>query len=198
MKYFPKLTGKTLDAVYNWCKDVERLRREDIGEVDRLNTYTTPVRLLYANTTAVGNVGSGEDDLMTYPLPGGILIKNGHYLEIESCIKFAANGNNKRLRVKFGGSTIYDSTAVALDDIAMVVRAVIIRTGTSSQVFYVAVNNAAQTGFEPGTAIQSDATEDLTTAGLAFKCTGEAVSDNDIIQKSMLVRWYPANIESTA
>ena len=29
---------------------MERLRREDIGEVDRLNTYTTPVRLLYANT----------------------------------------------------------------------------------------------------------------------------------------------------
>lgn len=144
---------------------------------------------LEVNATAVGNVGSGEDDLMTFSVPASVLGANGDYLEISAFGTFAANANNKRIRAKFGATTLLDTTALAINDDAFHLRVQIIRTGATSQIAIATISTGdallvSQTAY-------STPAETLSGA-ITFKLTGEATSDNDISQKALTVRWYPA------
>src|SRR3990167_10688001 len=55
------------------------------------DTTVQTSRVLHVNTTAVGNVGVGEDTLMTYDLPANTLLVNGDALRV---IAFGDNANN--------------------------------------------------------------------------------------------------------
>lgn len=56
-------------------------------------------------TAAVGNVGGGEDDLMTYALPANSLSTDGSFVRVTVGGTTAANGNTKVVRVYFGGAS---------------------------------------------------------------------------------------------
>jgi hypothetical protein len=68
------------------------------------------VPLLTLNTTAVGNVGSGEDNLMTFAVAAGLLGTNGWGLEILAAFQCAANANNKTIKLYFGGTGPFMAT----------------------------------------------------------------------------------------
>lgn len=56
--------------------------------------------------TSAANVGVGETTLHTLTVPANTLGTNGHAIEIRSVGQFAANANNKTVKVKFGGTTV--------------------------------------------------------------------------------------------
>lgn len=135
-------------------------------------------------TTPVGNVGTGEDDLMTYSVPTSALASNGQALRVKAAGTFAANANNKRIRLRLGASLLLDSTALAINGGSWVLDALIIRTGASSQSFVAEI----KTGNALLLNLISAATsaESLASA-VTLKLTAEATADNDVVQSLMVV-----------
>lgn len=144
--------------------------------------------LLSSSTTSVGNVGTGEDDLITYTFQKNNLVKAGDVLEITAYGSFAANANNKRVKLKIGSTTLFDTTALAFNNKDWCIKSTITRiTATSQNVVSVFMGDY-------GTLTDSvdvvSSTEDLSTS-LTIKCTGEATSDNDIVQKGLNIKLFP-------
>ena len=147
-------------------------------------------RSLVTNTTDVGNVGVGEDDLMTYSVPAGTLGVNGDYIEFTMSFDLAANANTKQVKVKFGATTIYASGAQAQNDGVITITGQIIRTGAATQrITYSVTSNAT---LFPDYADYVTSAETLSGA-VTLKATGEATSNDDIIQKINLVKFLPNN-----
>jgi len=91
---------------------------------------------LFNQVGASGNSGSVETDLMQVTVNFGTLQLNGQSLFITAAGNTAANANNKTLKLKFGGSTIFDTGAFAGNDISWTFQGEIIRSGGSAQVVY--------------------------------------------------------------
>lgn len=143
---------------------------------------------LYVSTSSVGNVGVGEDDLATYSVPGNSLVTNGQALQFMIAGTIATNVNAKRIRVKFGGSTIFDTGAAGIPISAAIdwtIKGMIVRTGATTQKCMVEMNtnNATLAAY----ADYSTASETLSSAS-TLKITGEAVTDNDIMTEMYLVK----------
>lgn len=142
---------------------------------------------LSTNTTPVGNVGAGEDDLMTYSVTGNTLNTNGQAIQLFAAGTIANNANAKRIRVKFGATTIFDTgalpTSAAID---WFIQGQIIRTGAATQkcIVSISTNNATI----PSSSDYTTAAETLSGA-ITLKLTGEAVSDNDIVEELLRVGW---------
>jgi hypothetical protein len=69
-----------------------------------------------ASSAGVGNAADTTDDvLFTYTLPANALDQAGRALTITACGKFAANGNNKTVKLWFGATTVI-STGVVTDN----------------------------------------------------------------------------------
>jgi hypothetical protein len=105
----------------------------------------------YANVTPVGNgADTTEDSAVIIPLPlntsgtannGGGLGVNGDSYEFEFLGTFAADANNKTIRLYFGGATplsggtkIFDSGALTQNAGAWRLRGRVIRTGAATQI----------------------------------------------------------------
>lgn len=146
-------------------------------------TVLAPRMVLKVNSTAVGNVGTGEDDLITYSVPANTLRTDGQYLRFEMAGTFAATGNDKRVRIKFGSTTLLDTDAIATSDLGgWIARGTILRTGAATQLCMTEFYSLDY--FAPPTFVA--ATETLSGA-LTLKATGEATANDDIIQKFLLV-----------
>lgn len=148
-------------------------------------TVLAPRMVLTVNSTPVGNVGTGEDNLITYSVPANMLLVNGQYLRFEMAGTFAASANNKRVRVYFGSTLLFDTGALAITAAGdWIVRGTILRTGAATQrcMTEFISNEAAMLA----SCDYVDATETLSGA-LTLKATGEATADNDIVQKFLLV-----------
>ena len=187
----PSFPANDSNAVlFRTLSELIRLRREDAASLGQLDNAVAWLRFLDANMTVVGNVGTGEDDLMTYTLPDGLLKRDNWGLRITSLFTFANNANNKRVRLYLGGSSVYDTTAVAAQNTSMVAVTNIIRTGDASQVIFGTVNSNDST-IADGSYYAAGSVNLLAAA--TFKATGEATSTDDIVQRSMLVEWLPFN-----
>lgn len=138
------------------------------------------------NTTAVGNVGTGEDNLMTYSVGANVLGANSDYLRIKCSGSFAANGNTKQVKAYFGATQLFATGASAFNAGDWVMSIEIIRTGAATQIANVTWNSSNSTLIS--SASVPAPTETLTGA-VTFKLTGEATDDNDIVQKTATVAW---------
>jgi hypothetical protein len=139
--------------------------------------------VLNVNTTEVGNVGAGEDDLITYTVPADTLTSAGQFLHISASGQFAASANNKRLRAKFGATTLFDSGALAITAASdWTLEGWIIRTGAATQEAYVEFQCSDAT--VPADAQYSTPAETLSGTSV-LKLTGEATADNDIVHKTL-------------
>lgn len=138
-------------------------------------------RTLTTETTQVGNVGTGEDTLFTYSLPAATLATNGHSVKLRASGTFAANGNTKTLKVKFGATTIV-STAGAFQQ-RWVVDCEIIRTGATTQKC-----NCTVVGSDTGITHSTYFTAAETLSGtIALVITGEATNTDDIVKEAAKV-----------
>ncbi len=134
------------------------------------------------NITPVGNVGTGEDDLMTYTIRGGTFATDGDEIALQGVFTVA---DAATIKAYFNGSLITNSS-IATDETAPVCifALQIIRLSSSS----VLISGAGLTAFFGGAVTGLTLTSDI-----VFKFTGEAVTTNDIIQKALIGHYWPAN-----
>lgn len=144
------------------------------------------VERIHTNTTAVGNVGAGEDDLMTASIEANRLYENGQVLELIAWGTTAANANNKRVRLYVGGTMVLDSGALASNNKSWVLRATVIRTGatTGAVIAEGQFNGAEIQSLYTALVVASTGWD----AAQTVKVTGEATADNDVQQRAVLIK----------
>lgn len=152
-------------------------------------TYN-PEGLLSYNSTAVGNVGTGEDNLMTYSVPANSLSTTGKGLHITAWGRAANNANAKTVKCYFGSAVAIPNGAMATS-LAQVwfAEIYVFRTGSSAQdVIGVMERNTSLGGDAVTRTITTGSETD--SGAITVKCTGEGTSDNDLVQEGMLVEFY--------
>ena len=148
--------------------------------------YPSPPTIMpHTNTTAVGNVGAGTDDLITATIGGSTMSVNGNGIKITAWGTTAANANNKTITLNYGGTTLVTSGAVGFNNAPWYIEATVIRTGAATQVAVATFQAAATvvvTHSTPGETLTGDVT---------VKCTGNSGSNatDDIIQKALVVEF---------
>jgi hypothetical protein len=148
--------------------------------------------VLNVNTTQVGNVGGGTDDLITFSVPGGTLANNGEYLHGVMAGSFAGNINSKTLTAVFGSTTFFTSGALSVVSAADWSLEFWIYRITATTQLIIAMYTSSF-GTLSGDAIVTAASETLSGA-LTLKCTGAGTSNNDIVQKVLSVeKWVFAS-----
>lgn len=185
---FPNLSGTVgiLSATQSWTSTNtftgQVLKTAGIG-----SARARPGGPINVNTTAVGNVGAGEDDLISYTVPANTLNTNGDFLDFEFFGTFAANANNKTVKCYFGATNIFNSGAQAENGGSWKVSGKIIRTGAATQ-------KAIVEFITDGILFTDDITYTATALTLSstniLKCTGEATADNDIVNEALIVNFY--------
>lgn len=135
------------------------------------------------NSTAVGNVGGGEDNLITYTLPAKALLKTNSAVRITAWGTTVNNVNAKTLKLYFGATAILTYSLTTSQAGLWRIDALVIKTGASTQDTHARLTEAPndQVHQQVSTAAITD------TSTIVIKCTGEGVSNNDIVQEGMLV-----------
>lgn len=154
-------------------------------------TYIKSTRVLNSAVATVGNVGTGEDDLITYTMPASTLKKTGDSIRIETFIAVVSNANQKRVKLYFGSLAIFDTSPTGLlvaTAYSIKIDTRIYKDGSNTQRYSVEYTaNGGLLGTTYGTATQTD------TSAIIIKGTGEtnAASDNDVTQGFMFVQYSP-------
>lgn len=149
------------------------------------------VKVLDSQYTTVGNIGTGEDDLMSFAIPASTLLKNGDSIEVQFGMAVANNANQKRIRVYLGGgSAIFDTGATGLavsTAYSIKFNLLILKDGSSTQKWYFEYFAGSILGVVLGTLSLTD------TNTITVKATGEtnAASNNDVTQTMMITTYYP-------
>lgn len=169
----------------------------DVQPQVKAGTSTTYAKVggkLTTNTTAVGNITTGEDNLMTYSVPANVLATNGDTIRFYASGIFAATVNSKQLRVYFGSTVILvpASDPGTAQDIEWVIDGEIIRTGSATQKAWVRFQSQ---NVAIGTSInylETTAPTETLSGAVTLKITGEATATDDIKQETLTVDWLPA------
>jgi len=165
--------------------------RADAAYLRYLNVQGSQLsRRLHTDTTDVGNVGAGEDNLMTYTLRGGTMAFNGEAIRVTAWGRWGANNNEKLLRAYFGSTSILLTVAGHIPNAGgWKAQFEIVRTGATSQIL-IGHNTTREGVGSSFNFVPDEATPAETLAGpVVIKMTGAATSDNDIVQKGMIVEY---------
>jgi hypothetical protein len=162
------------------------------GALQELGAVLAFKNNFYGDTTSTGNVGAGEDTLQTYTLPANTLITNGQRITFRATGSVANNANAKRVRIKFGATTIYDTgalpTSAAFDWVA---DGEITRRGATSQVASVVFTTSNST---IPAKVDSTLPAETLSGTVTLLVTGEAVSNNDVLCEALTVTGVGATI----
>lgn len=144
---------------------------------------------LNVTNTSQGNVGTGEDTLKLYTISANTINTDKQYIEVECWGTYAANGNNKTVKLKFGSTNIYDTGAIAANGGSWYVKGTIIRTGSATQI---AVAHFSSSNSSVVAGSQTSSPTETLSGTVNVSCTGEATSNNDVVQLGMIIKWGPA------
>jgi hypothetical protein len=145
--------------------------------------------ILNKQFSSVGNIGTGDDTLFTFQIDANTLSVDGMSLEMTCSGSFANSVNNKRIRVKFGGTTIFDTGALAITTSSeWTVTSKIIRTGASAQKCVTKIETSSSVLIS--TVDYTTSAENLAT-NINFLITGEATSNNDIVAEMFQINYMP-------
>ena len=187
-------TGKDINVTGGSCKVVNCTGSGTSGLIRRNGAanFVSGHTKLKDFTSTVGNVGAGEDDLLTFTTGVDTLGNTGDVLKAEYHIVTAAHASDtRRVKVYFAGTVIYDTTAVATVAAATAkIDVLIIRTGSTTARAVVSFHCNHATMVSGVT--ETDLTSLTFTNTNIIKITGEAVSDNDITAKLGTISFEPA------
>ena len=146
--------------------------------------------------SAVGNVGTGEDNLKSFTCQANELGTDGDQIEFEAGGTFAAAdvAATKRLKVKFGGTTIFDSGAVVVA-VATVwsLRGFAVRTSSTAvrySVFMNVGNMALAFTYASEGAVTGLTLSNTNTLQFTGECS--SATNNEVTQQSLITKWYGA------
>lgn len=136
---------------------------------------------LYAANVAVGNVGAGEDTLVTYKLAPKMLKADGQVIRITGYMDFANNANNKHVKVYFGGTSLSLFNAV-ITNVKGKFVAEVVRSGSANQ-------RMGGIGVASGVAatVLDTAIAESMVAEITIKVTAEATLDNDAVLRFFMI-----------
>jgi hypothetical protein len=156
--------------------------------------------VLVESRTQTGNVGLGEDDLFSYSVPADTLNTDGMALHFLAWGRFAANGNTKRVRARFGSSgtsQLFDSTGLSYSGMIWRLEGTVIRTGAATQRSTVHGEIGSNGGGTASTSyLEANNSLNQTLSGtVALRITGETTTNvnNDIIIDACIVWWTDHN-----
>ncbi|MBC7947758.1 MAG: hypothetical protein H7Y42_07750 [Chitinophagaceae bacterium] len=137
-------------------------------------------------TTAVGNVGGGEDDLQTVSIPAGTLSQDGDRLEFAT---YVTASSGKTINIYFGATVIATATTNATENLCF--SGVIIRTGASTQLAQVSISGNTL-GFSGPLGFYTTPGE-TTSGAITFKGTGQGSADNEAVQTLTAINYFTVN-----
>lgn len=142
--------------------------------------------VLYVSTSAVGNVGTGDDTLHSYSLPANTLATNNQSISIKA---FGTVGSGKTIRVKFGATTITELTTAVGGDWR--IDAVVFRTGAATQKCFASIYCGSSGTYDGH---NNYVTAAATLSGVVtVAITGEGSSNNDVVCEMSIIEWHDAN-----
>lgn len=158
----------------------------DVYQLDIVREQRKTDGLFSVRTTAVGNVGTGEDNLQSSVIPANTLNAAGKGVRITAWGTFANNANAKTLKLLFGSATILTNALTTNVAGSWHIQALVFSTNADAQDYVAKLStigalSAAVNDIEVGTATQDDG------ASITIKCTGTGTNDNDIVQEGMIV-----------
>lgn len=164
-----------------------RINGSTVGPLSTGGGGAGAVTVLHVDLTSVGNVGGGEDDLITYNLPADTLNEDGDILSVEASYTVETSANN-RFKLYFGGTVIFDSgayTPASVDNAFLTAHITRLNsTGVGCHVtcrsIEGTIDNLFQTALIGGLTFSS---------AIVIKGTGQSgtTSSDDVIQHSLTV-----------
>lgn len=129
--------------------------------------------------TSTGNRAATETNLYSSSIASNTLVNSGDSLYFVAAGTIAATvATDKRIRVYFGATTVFDSGNMAITAASnWSLSGSCSRTGSSTQKCMVSLNTSASTF--PATASYSSASETLSNA-ITLRITGQATNANDV------------------
>lgn len=152
------------------------------------NQQWSAIGNLRSDVSSIGNVGTGEDNLLSSNIGANVLVNTGDYYEGDAFGEFDNIAETQRLRVRMIGSAntvIFDTGAVVNTGVLVAwrINVKIIRTGASAQKVIVSFTSNNQTLF-PNTITYTTAALDL-TASITVQFTGEATTNTSVSQEHL-------------
>lgn len=146
--------------------------------------------ITYTNTTQTGNTAATETDAFSHTLSAATLGTDGESIEFEAAGTFAATAStDKRVKVVFGSTTIFDTGALAAVAAASWhLKGLIVRTGAATQKVIVSFDSSFSS--LNSTATYTAATETLANA-LTLKLTVNGTNANDTVGQFYKEKWFP-------
>lgn len=181
----PRVT-ETIPGIVRWVRDAATSINNFMREVN--NNFP---QKLHVDNDAVGNVGTGEDDLVTYSLPANTLSQDGNGVRVTAWGDIAGVSGTKVIKIYFGTQNIGQITIGGSDVHAWRATATVWLTATANQDYESSIlESDSAVGFT-NTQIANGSTTQDETAAITIKCTGEATNDDDIVQEGLLVEFLP-------
>lgn len=173
--------GFTSTVWFTFFQSVWRAIRGDLG--------LSLGGMLNVNVTPASNSSTTETDLISYDLSENTLTNDSDILEIDAWGTFAANANNKTVKLYFGSQVILTTGAIAANDGTWSLKAKIIRKTNSTQeiVSEILSSNASVSD----SATRTAGTQDLSTS-LTIRCTGTGGASSDITQYALKINLTPS------
>lgn len=168
-------------------------------QINNLGQILGYARNLSVNSTAVGTVGAGLDNLHSFVLPAGSLRADGDYLKIIQGGFFANNGNTKRVQTTIDGQIIFNSALFSFSSGDWSIATEIIRISVTTVrvtcraiLGQIASVSAATVVVAGGGAVLGARRQGLTVANLVTNpvtilAQGEGTADNDVVQDSSII-----------
>lgn len=148
------------------------------------------------NYADAGNVGTGEDDLYSYTTPANTLNTNGDKIEANYAGIFLSSATaTRRLKLYFGGTEIYDSTALSLSTSAdWDAKVIIIRESSTVVRCSVTVNTttASSAPYCKYTRILGLTLSSTNILKITGEAAGVGAATDDIIAKIGVIKFIPA------
>lgn len=145
---------------------------------------------LKSSVTQTGNTAATETTLFSCVLPANEL-SNEDSIEFSASGTFAATAaTDKRIKVKFGSTTIYDSGTLAITTAEhWVLRGTVTRSGTASQKCDVVITTSSST--LPTDTFYGTASETLSSS-VTLAITGQGTNASDVVGQRFKVIHQPS------
>lgn len=143
------------------------------------------------NTTATGNTGGSETTIYSKVIAGNTLSANGDRILCRAAGTYANTASNKRVKVKFGSTTIFDSGTLNITGAqTWSIVVVITRTGATTQkctVTFISSDAALRASTSYFT------TAETLSGNITFAVTGTGANNNDVVFEMGDIEWKPSN-----
>jgi hypothetical protein len=151
---------------------------------------------LFHSFTQVATVGTGEETAYTFSLLGNSLVTDGSYVVIRTWSTAGATATNKQLKVKFGATTISDSTANNFASGALLwTECTVMRTGAATQRAWCVgtdgVSGALNVGGSTNTWKTMSTPGETLTGAVAILVTQQSATAANQTANGAIITWYP-------